>query len=235
MKRHYYLLALIFSISNFISAQSSDNKIFHSTGASAFTDYMAGPVTANTILNPLGSIYPTETFYTQFTGLSYFTFIYNIRYNLSEPSPNSAFTASGSPALGLYIATSTGPQSNGANLAGLGSFNLPLLLGYEFGAGATYNSTANMGGFIRFGIEWTKAPMFTTGDLAAGTEIKTSWVEPAIQAGVRYWNRKNKLREINIKYGFGSSAPDKLATYYGTESFASAKTIRLSWLLFLNY
>ena len=239
MKRIYTLIILSIAVSNFVSAQGSNDKIFHSTGAAAFTDYAQSPVSTFKYTsgydingNPIQS-----TTYAQFEGLSYFTFIYNFRYNISEMSDNSAVTASLIPAVGVYIATTGFSSNGGSDATGFGSFNLPLLLGYEFGAGSTYNSTANMGGFIRFGVEWTKAPLFyDSGDFGSeDVDIKTSWVEPAVQVGVRYWNKKNKLREIAIKYGFGESAPAKDATYLGTETFGSAKTIRLSWMLFLNY
>jgi hypothetical protein len=205
---------------------AQNERIFHSTGFSIYTDYMQAPVTTYT-KNP-GTI--DEVSYAgQNSGLSIFTFIYNFRYNIMEISDNAALTGSIIPALGLYL--SDGYAGN----TGIGSLNIPLMAGYEFGAGSTYNSTANMGGFIRFGVEWTKAPLFVSSE--GGTddvEFESSWVEPVVQGGVRYWNKRNKLREIHIKYGFGSGAPDGVNDENGN-SLGSAMSIRLSWMLFLNY
>jgi len=196
-------------------AQETKDRTFSSLGFSPYTDVMVSPSKTYTV--DAGTT-NEATYSGQYIGVSLFTFIYNYRYNLSEPSDNSAFTASAIPALGVFFG------DNGGKNDGFGSFNLPLMLGYEFGAGSTYNSISNAGGFIRLGLEWTLAPMIGI-DNNDGADIPNSWVEPVAQAGVRYWNKKNKLREIHVKYGMGAAAESDILASNGTSrSYCISRT-----------
>jgi len=221
MKKLITLSSCFLLLVNGLFAQNE--KIFHSTGFSVYTDFMQAPATKYTVSDGITE----KTYADQYSGVSIFTFIYNFRYNLVELSDNAAVTANVTPALGVFFTTND-------DESGFGSLNIPLMAGYEFGAGSTYNSTANMGGFFRFGVEWTKAPLFITTENESDIEFESSWVEPVVMGGVRYWNKKNKLREIHIKYGFGTGAPSGVTTYNG-DQLGKAWSLRLSWMLFLNY
>jgi hypothetical protein len=122
---------------------------------------------------------------------------------------------------------------------GFGGFNLPIMLGLEGGVGSTYNSTSNHGTFLNFGVEINKMPLAVSEESSDPVdEVKTSWVQPVIATGFRFWNKNNKLREINLKYGFGAASDPKPAATSSTdivEKYYKPMTIRLSFLYFINY
>lgn len=218
----FFVCTLLTSTSVF-SQNDLKDKLFHTIGFAVYSDYFASPLSKTT--------YPASsnnlTHYNQSTALSLGSFIYCIRYNIKEPSDNFAISLSASPALGPAISDNDG----------IGSFNIPFLAGAEFGAGATYNSTANIGGFFRVGLEYTKFPIINASSADYSSDLITSWIEPVISTGIRYWNKKNKLRELNIKYGFGKANDLSFVSPNDPQSLYTkrAMTLRLSWLIFLNY
>jgi len=225
MRQKLFLLTLSILAGFPSSAQDRfKDKIFHSIGFTPIMDYMAAPATVYTRFAGTGI---DEQVVDQYQGLSVFTFMYNFRYNLKEIYEEAALTISVTPALGVFI-----PYNGDAT--GYGSFNIPLMVGFETGAGASYNSTARDGEFIRIGVEWTIAPLVNTTDETSEAQLETAWLEPVVQAGFRYWNKKNKLRELSLKFGLGPSAPSE--HYYQPDRKPTrAKTIRVSWIKFLDY
>ncbi len=234
------LLALITFVS-VNDVKSASDRIFHAFGTAIYTDFAASPVVkynyVTEIYNSNTGFYEPTTVsaYAQNNGFSVLTLIYEFRYNLHEISDNFAISLNATPALGVLALTSG---------EGFGTLNFPLMVGLEFGAGSTYNSSANAGGFFHAGIEFNKMPLAGGPDvsmLTGSASYPTSWVNPVVATGIRYWNKNNKLREINLKYGFGNSGETPPVGYsastYGSSGDAiyPAMTLRLSWLFWINY
>jgi hypothetical protein len=201
-------LALLTSVA---SAQS--DAVFHSVGWTVYLDYMKAPAYSYPVELSNGEIGES---YDQSSGISLFTFLYNFRYNVKELSDDAVISLSATPAFGLYTEVSD-------NQSGVGHINLPIALGWEYGAGSTYNSAKSKGTFIRAGWEFTHAPLFGFEEIE-NRDIKKSWGALSLQTGLRYYNRKNRMRELNLKYARGSSEFER-----------QAWAIRFAWVFILNY
>ncbi len=167
-------------------------------------DRAVGPVTEYTYTPATGQV-NTEAM--QLHGYGVLAGMYAFRYNFSEPDSEKAFSLSVQPAL------SVGFYSN----AGRFYFNLPVMAGWDFGAGSTYNSNANVGGFLRLGFEYNVLPLLKDmSDVEISREYatyengqyeirrvraKTSFLNPCIGGGFRYWSRNNVMKEIGLKVG----------------------------------
>ena len=215
-------LILSFLLLSFQSlfAQSIADRYIGATGVTYFADFYQTPVSSGIVEYSNTS----ELEYVRASDLSLFTFMYTARLNLVEPSDNFAISASLTPSLGLTFSD-----------VGTGSFNIPLMVNAEFGAGATYHTTNSVGFTIGAGFEFTKLGLFGD-DYNYGREpkLKDGWVQPALQTGIRYWSKKNKMREINIRLGLGSA--QEYREYRGEEiREVRSLTARLSFKKFLNY
>ena len=217
-----------------VLAQGAKDRMFHTLGFAAFTDYQIGPNTA--LAYPCSSYsYTTNTYNTtscietnQASSLAFMTIIYRMRYNLVEPTNEFAVAGSVSPAFGISVVTSNSQE-------GFGSFSLPLAVSAEFGAGSTYNSTSNIGGFVAVGPELMLLPMFGANDHSTNEPaLKKTYIQTSIEVGIRYWNKNNRLREFAFKYGMGQNDSDLLPTDdYNT--VRDPRSYRLSWSFILNY
>jgi hypothetical protein len=66
-------------------------------------------------------------------------------------------------------------------------------------------------------------------------DVKRSWGALSLQTGLRYYNRKNRMRELNLKY---ASGPSGLAPTDGDSTVPVEKrawAIRFAWVFILNY
>ena len=94
------------------------------------------------------------------------------------------------------------------------SYNVPLLLEFNYGKRATYNTFDEYGIFVIAGIENTGLLFknnLSEGEMMDGRgnfytpDYITHWTEAVIGLGVRYRNHRNIEREIFLKYGIGPS------------------------------
>jgi len=214
-------------VQNAQTLAKAKNKVFHGIGYTAILDIIKTP---STQLNYSGldqNGNPTSiTENVQLTGFSFMTLIYRFRYNIYELSDNRAIGLSASPALGLslFLGSSDYPNGIGGNMVGLGDIDLPIFLEWESGAGSTYSSSSNYGGMLGAGLDYYYLPFSNSGLTSESgdpiTYPKYSYVQFALEGGIRYWNKINRLHEINLKVDLG-----------GSESYG----FRLSWIRFLNY
>jgi hypothetical protein len=216
-------LASMVSALVMVGAMAQNDAIFHSVGWTVYLDYMQGPPTS--FLIPATPSSPSRTEYAQEAGVSIFTMLYNFRYNVKELSEDAAISISATPALGVYSSIS-------GNESGIGHFNLPITLGWEYGAGSTYNSAKSTGTFVRAGWEFTRAPLAALTSNAE-VESKKSWGALSLQSGIRYYNKKNRMRELNVKYARGASGVGENSQ--GVVVDRRAWGIRLAWVFILNY
>jgi hypothetical protein len=217
------LVCLVLALAT-ATATAQNDAVFHSLGWTVYLDYMQGPPQSYTVPASQGS--PARTEYRQEQGVSLFTMVYNFRYNLKELSSDAAISLSASPALGFY--TSLNDDGSG----GIGHINLPIALGWEYGAGSTYNSAKSTGTFIRAGWEYTSAPLFSP-DGDESSDLKKSWGALSLQSGIRYYNKKNRMREINLKYFRGGSGLTEDSNNTLVERRAWG--FRMTWVFILNY
>jgi len=220
------------SLSLCVSAQSSgssnsanNSKLFMAWGFSPALSFECSPSFAYTAYSQISN-YPAAGYtYEQNTVQApghftwdEFVFIYKVRYNLKEYDANHSLSLSVLPAIGA------GESFQG----GLGSFNIPLMIEYNSGNVATYTSDQDKGIVLGVGIEYTNAPLLALYAITAydanGNIVTisqhTGWVEPVAEFGYRYWNKRNKAKEFNIKFGYGGNG---------------AFTARLSWLKYIGY
>jgi len=239
MKKYSTILAAIIllnGVEGFSQEETPNSKIFHAFGYTMFLDFGSSPVKVESYWDPNAyggynawgmPVYGANVtnVYEDF-GISFLTCFYRLRYNVYEFGDNSAIGLSVTPALGAAY----------TNWAGAGWFNLPIQAEFEFGAGSTYNSSANRGGYIGGGIEINKLPLFYT-DPSEGYSGKfpiSLWAQPVVSAGVRYWNKSNKMQEINLKLGFAMGG-DRVPPGTTEDVAFPSMTVRLSWIAFINY
>lgn len=237
MKKTATILMLSGLISTSAFSQGSfKDKLFQSLGYSV--GYSSGPLSKLTYFDPnsnnynyLTGTYSSGQYVTNYAQAKDFAIIglmYRLRYNVHEVSDNFALSVSTAPVVEMSFVK--GERDFGFNISGMANA--------EFGAGSTYNSTSNVGGFVGVGFEYIKSSLLS--GLSAPSEFYpatiNSWVEPVFSTGIRYWNKSNKLREISIKYGFGKVNDLPLTTYSGSETYGTrAMSFKVSWLIFLNY
>ena len=213
------LLCSLFSVASSLAfAQGLADRYIGSLGNTYFLDYASTPV-ASEVINP-GS-FDAYTEYHIDQSFSLFTIVYTARLNVLEPSDNFALSANVVPALGIAFSE-----------AGYGSINVPLTINADFGAGATYHTTRDVGGTFGVGLEYNKIGLISKEGVDSA--FKTSWMQPVVTTGVRYWNKKNKMREINLKFGMGGAQDYR---EYQSDDLTSRRslTARVVFISFLNY
>lgn len=220
-------------------AQGFQEKYFSAWGFSPCLDFAFSP---GKVYYPAYRTGNTDTvcFLHQKTSVGLVSIAYEGRYNILQPSDNMAISIKAKPTLSLAISN-----------VGTGAFFLPIGAGLEVGNGSTYQSESNMGFTFTAGYAFNVLPLIKSGDpydIAEGftnVEIKGSWGSPFISTGIRYWNKSNKLREINILYSFNSN--DEIpagAEQAGFETdgnvedsheFFPAFRICITWMIYFNY
>ena len=215
-----------------------DSKVYHSFRYGAYSEWMFAPtsVTETTVVDAANSgTGKVETHYqtTSYVSGSLVNLLYAFRYNVLEPSENFGLGLNVSPSLGLAL-------SDG----GFGTINIPAYLSLNFGAGSTYSTASDIGGYIGIGYEFTKINLYSTykeeenfqqtGTTVTRTDPITSWSEPMAIAGIRWWSKSDRLMEFSIKYGFGSNG-DLPASLTQDQIQGTPKTFQITYGWFINY
>ncbi len=209
------------------------NKVFQAFGFTSILDYAAAPVSTASgyVYNPSSGVVDTALYAFQEQGISLITLIYRLRFNLYEPQSDFAFGISATPAFGL-----TNSQH------GKGFFNLPILAEIEWGAGATYNSSKDVGGFLGVGLEINKLDVIPMKRVDEPfpiemQSVKNFWKEFVIAAGYRFWNKNNKLTDVNFKLGIGSKNDPTYALAYNKNdlNIIPPLTIRIAFIRFIKF
>ncbi len=236
------IAALTFTILS-ICSFGQDSKFIHSLKYGMFSEYQFAPTSyqvtgeftsynSTTGQNESTPIYELK----RPVSVSIVNVVYTARFNALEPSDNFGIGINASPSLGLSYGT-----------AGFGSINIPAYISLNFGAGSTYSTASNIGGYVGFGYEFTKIGLLGGGEdselsiVSTGTvkveDPKTSWAEPMAIAGIRWWTKKDRLMELSIKYGFGSSPDLDLPAGTTLQGGNGGKpgTFQIAWGMFLGY
>ena len=202
-----------------VHAQSEfKDRFFFSNGFSIFTEAFFG----KTIVPVNNDPYALYYYPIKANGLSYFTYTPNFRYNLSEFDDNSSLSIN--VPIGIGLMTSE---------FGFGDLNFPIFISYNVGNVSTYKSDKNKGFTIGIGFEYYNMALFKNSNYADGVLEGSSWVEPCVNIGYRYWNSKNLAKEFNLKLGFG---PGSSTTIGGiTYDEGSPLVVKLTWFRYLKY
>ena len=228
-----YIIFILTIVSVFSFGQNS--RFYQSIKSGVYTEYAFAPAYVSQIntftnINPVTGIEEQTTEYlfnNKFT-FSILNIAYSLRYNITDISDNIGIGLNVSPSLGFTISEE-----------GFGSANLPAYLSFNFGAGSTYSTSANFGGFAGVGYEFTKIHLFSFDDGFAEPEYTDiekpvlSWAQPMVICGIRWWNKRNRLKELSIKYGFGSNS--HLPSAIDDSGAPTPATFQINWGWFINY
>lgn len=184
-----------------------------------FLDYYTSPIILYSIEESSGLV---EYDY-QEDGISLFSFGGRFRYNLFDIKDNAAFSVQTDPSFGL------GASGSGLSIP----FNMPCLLSLNFGAGSTYKDDSKIGFMLGAGMEYNFHLVDLTESMEGNFPSQISWLEPAASIGLRWWNKKYKLKEVNVKYGYKKI--DKHVDPNDPDFFSDAHTFRITYHTFLNY
>ena len=158
---------------------------------------------------------------------------YQFRYNLFNTNDHNSLSLSAIPGIGIdggeYRADNLDLTFGG--ISGWLGLHLPVMLSYNTGAGATYDTDKNYGLGISLGLEYMMQPLFIVSDGNDVSDFKQSYTNPFVQIGVRYWGKKtNLLREFFVQIKL-------LKNKDGIEGDAIVRpySVNVGWIKFLNY
>jgi hypothetical protein len=135
-----------------------------------------------------------------------------VRYNLVEFSSRTSLSLSTSPSVGVGLTIVDEQDIHQITPYADASYNVPLVLEFNYGNNATRNTIDNYGLFAFAGIEYTG--LLLQNNAVNGTVMDMNgnyytanfinhWTEAVFGIGLRYRNRRNIQREVFIKYGVG--------------------------------
>ena len=246
MKKITLFISLLLAISfqSFASEKKVDDEkkiCIREWGWAFMTDYCQAPVFTYTYTASYGQ---KDTATYQGMGIGIASFHWGFRFNLRKFSDDNALSLSLNPGFALGPWLDRGIKDG----VGVGMINMPLLISYDMGAGATYGSIKDRGGFIAGGVEFYKTPIifvtnhFLLNNHDPNLKKRSLWMEPVLNVGYRYWHKsvftqKEKLRVVGLKFGMGGKRPFREIDSYGTstEIERNSWSIRLYFSTFLGF
>lgn len=158
-----------------------------------------------------------------------------IRYNLIQFSSRTSLSLSMSPSVGIGMTIVDEQNIYKITPYADASCNIPFVLEFNYGNGATSNTFDTYGLFVFAGVEYTglllqNKPsngmlMDVNGNYYTADFIN-HWVEAVFGLGIRYKNKRNIEREVFLKYGVG---PENLyISPYGQVQSGHPWTLKLT-------
>lgn len=215
-------------------------NLYHSWGYSVLSDFSVSPINiypSGTDINSNGIASIKYSMGERMMSLSFITYTYQFRYNIHEFNSNTSLS------LSTPLSAGFGPAFSNRNV-GLVTINIPLFFELNIGTGSTNSSDQEYGIVVGGGIEYTKMPVIIFGDEPDVLDMNgqsvdsfTDWFQPVLELGFRFWNKNNKAKEINLKYGFGTSKAQLPADvdYSDGDFFLASRTIKLTLIYLINY
>jgi hypothetical protein len=228
--------ALFISSLASLSHAQEGGRIFFDMGYGLLSDYTRSPVTGGTErIEYYDSwsgmiLYKDSTRYYQSNAFHLCSYVFRVRANALQPSDHMALSVSAMPSLQFGFVWENDLNKSGDAALSLMAVNLPLQAEFAFGAGSTFKTDKNSGGFLAGGYEFHASPLL---DFDKEFKGKKSWGQPVFSTGYRFWLKANKLAELNLKIGLGKSQVTLPPVY--TESPKGPLSIRLAFLYFINY
>ena len=173
-----------------LQAQNFKDKFFRTSGIH-FADVLLMP-----LYERKGATQELE----QFVGGSILlTPHYGLRYNILEKGDAKSISVGIDPSLGI----ASGGFFYTSEVSGLFSFSLPIELGFNFGAGSTYNAKGDNGFSIKGGINLNLVPLIALS--SEGDDIKKFYPLPHITFSYMSFLGGNDLLEFFARYNFTKS------------------------------
>jgi hypothetical protein len=230
MRKAFTLLVLFYTFFSF-GQEKEHKKYFQSFGTSIpFLDLFSSPVRNISVPlpNPAGGqqLYVNDN--TRYVGVSFLTLNYCFRYNIYEANENRALALSMTPSVGISsIVGETGFISTTVTerTFGIGNFNLPVLLEYEFGEGSTSEANIENGGMLGIGVDYSLLPLYNRFNLPT-----YSYLQLAFSAEYRHKNTRGRINGINFLFCLGTND-------YGNNLRGTAGLTldaKLSWVKFIG-
>ena len=221
------ILIVIFLIVFQISAQSQISKMFFvSGGMSILTDVL----TTSSSLDNKGAY-----------SLSYQHLQVNLvslnvlgRMNIANLGENATISLSTAPTVGVGMAYAL---FDSGTWYSFGS-SIPGFIEINFGAASRYACKKDLGFVLGAGYEYNIYPIWAyriSDTQLAVNEFKKDWSQMVFEAGIRYYNKKNRVNEINFKLGYGEKGKEFINFEGNTEKEKQTMSFRLSFLRILNY
>lgn len=233
MKKHFLTICIasifLFSANQSFS-QGFKDKYFWGLGFSVYTDFIITPSDYEiTKGNNSYNTYIDTSIVSASASISLFTFTFVNRITLKEISDNSSIGLDFPVSLGLHFG---GEHSIAAQL--------PLMLSYNFGNVSTYAADKNKGIGIGLGVELTK--FLLNGDLGDDgsqeyiRQTPSFFAVPAASIAYRYWNKRNKARELNLKIGYLPGSPKTININSQDEIINTGYlSLKLSFIIYPKY
>jgi hypothetical protein len=204
---------------------------FFSGGMSILTDVITSSSSIATLTNSQGATYSESYQHFQW---NYASFMLSGRMNIANLGESSTLSISATPTIGLGMAYSI---LNTGSWYSVGS-TIPAFIEYNFGTASRFQAKNDYGFVVGVGYEYNIYPLFAYAvsetDLTP-QEFQKKWNQLAFELGLRYWNDKNRVNEINFKLGYGSNGKEFTNFENKTEKEKQAMSFRLSFLRILNY
>ncbi len=165
------------------SFQAFSQKLMHGYGLSFCSDFL--------FVRPEGIGANGEGFKVE-TGFSLFSASAELKYNLHVFNSDLALSAASSSGIGIMLYT----RGEGTTL--VGDLRIPIYIQLDYGALSTFESSKKIGIGIGLGYEYDIYGFFSN---------SKSFATPSARIGLRYFNRKNRAREVALRFGFPKSVP----------------------------
>lgn len=215
------LLILAFTVA--FTCNINGQKIIQSIRYSAFADYFSTP-------SVVQEFQYSSLKYDHIIGTSYFTLMYDVKYNLLESDDKMALSFGITPTFGAYYSP---VETN----FGAGGYSIPGYLSINFGAGSTYESVSDFGIGFGAGFQTMRVALFGDTKYASWTLDKTyqlSWSQPILLLNIRWWGGGDKLNELTFRAGIPIKGKDDIGPI-DMEEAKRGKVFQLSFGKFLNY
>jgi hypothetical protein len=224
MRRYLLVILFFFSLEN-LNAQIS-HLFFVSGGVSIATDVI---ITDSKFQDMNG--YSLNYQHLQW---NYTTLMLDGRMNLFTIGNSSSVSISTIPSVGFGMAYEI---YDGGTWYSLGA-GVPAFLEYNFGNASQYNALQNFGFVVGLGYEYHIYPLiaYPVSETHLNvSEFRKIWSQPVFELGLRYYNKKNRAKEVNFKLGYGDKGKDFIIFGGNTENAKQTMSFRVAFVRFFNY
>lgn len=224
MRRIIFFILVFLSFEN-VNAQNSQ-LFFVSGGLSIATDVIVTP-------NKFEDMNGYSLNY-QHLQLNYTTLLGNGRMNIVPLGSSSSISIAAVPSIGFGMAYEV---FDGGSWYSLGA-SIPAFIEFNYGNASQYNATQDFGFVLGVGYEYNIYPLIAYPVSETHLEVQEfqkQWKQPVFELGLRYYNKKNRAKEINFKLGYGDKGKDFIIFGGNTETSKQAMSFRVSFIRFFNY
>lgn len=226
------IITIVLFLSCFCASAQFSRFMFFSAGYSFLTDVAVSHSNLADVHDEEYNVDCQESF--QSVQWNFMSGMVSARMMLLPLTMNSSISLSATPTLhaGVIIPVHNLGSRYGVNIA------VPVFAELNIGAAARYISSADLGFVIGVGFEYACSPLLSyalTDTDYTDEDFRTSWILPTIKLGLRHWSKKNRVKEINLKLGFGEKG--KEFRTFGKEISNEYRNLHfgISFLQILNY